>query len=107
MSDNLRRYRAIRDALTQLSLSRLNHRLPRGQTHPEVMERTVEFHHEIADALLPQAEPVFDPATALDTTLDMLDPQPALGERLIRSVLLLGQLPTAGFLGRHADLPIG
>src|SRR5215216_1898187 len=30
-----------------LSLSRLNHRLPRVQTHPEVMQGTAEFHHQI------------------------------------------------------------
>ena len=40
------------------------------------MQGTAEFHHEIADALLPQADPVFDDATALDTAVDMLDPQP-------------------------------
>jgi hypothetical protein len=31
-------------------------------------------HHEIADALLPQPDPVFDDAPALDATVDMLDP---------------------------------
>ena len=36
-----------------LSLSRLNHWLPRGQAHPEVVQGTAEFHHQIADALLP------------------------------------------------------
>jgi len=58
----------------QLSLSRLNHRLPRGHTNPEVVQGTAKFHHEIADALLPQADPIFDDATALHTTVDMLDP---------------------------------
>jgi len=58
----------------QLSLSRLNHWLPRREAHPKVMERTAEFHHEIADALLPEADPVFDDATALDTAVHMLDP---------------------------------
>jgi len=38
------------------------------------MQGTAEFHHDIADALLPQADPVFDDATALHTTVDMLDP---------------------------------
>ena len=33
----------------RLSLSRLNHRLPRGQAHPEVVQGTTEFHHQIAD----------------------------------------------------------
>src|SRR5205823_4358855 len=41
-----------------LSLSRLNHGLPRRETHPEVVQGTAQFHHEIADALLPQADPV-------------------------------------------------
>jgi len=38
------------------------------------MERTAAFHHESADALLPEADPVFDEATALDTAVDLLDP---------------------------------
>jgi hypothetical protein len=32
-------------SLDDLSLSRLNHRLPRGQAHPEVVQGTAEFHH--------------------------------------------------------------
>jgi predicted ATPase len=66
-----------------LSLSRLNHRLPRGQAHPEVVEGAAEFHHEITDARLPQADAVFDNATALHAAVDMLDPQPPLVERLV------------------------
>jgi len=31
--------------IVELSLSRLNHGLPRGQTHPEVVQGTAEFHH--------------------------------------------------------------
>ena len=69
--------------MLHLSLSRLNHRLPWGQAHPEVVQGTAEFHHEITDALLPQADPVFDDATTLDTAVDMLDPQPTLVERLV------------------------
>src|SRR6266571_9217646 len=61
------RHQELDERRKQLSLSRLNHWLPRGQTHTEVMERTTDFHHEIADALLPQADPVFDDATAFDT----------------------------------------
>jgi hypothetical protein len=55
-------------AFLQLSLSRLNHRLLWDQAHPEVVEGAAEFHHEITDASLPQAEAVFDNAAALDTT---------------------------------------
>src|SRR6266487_6654883 len=86
-----------------MSLSRLNHRLPRGQAHPEVVEGAAEFHHEIPDASLPQADAVFDNAAALDTTVHMLDPQPPLVEHLVGQVLLQGELRTAGLLRRHED----
>ncbi len=56
------------------------------------MQGTAEFHHQIADALLPQADAVFHDATALDTAVDMLDPQPALVERLVGQLLLQRQL---------------
>jgi hypothetical protein len=36
-----------------LSLSRLNHWLPGTQAHPEVMQGTTEFHHQIADTFFP------------------------------------------------------
>ena len=71
-----------------LSLSRLNHWLPRGQAYPEVMQGTADFHHQIADALLPQADSVFDDATALHTAVDVLDPQPTRVQGLIGQLLL-------------------
>ena len=86
-----------------LSLSRLNHRLPRGQTHPEIMQGTAEFHHQITNSLLPQADAVFHDATPLDTAVDVLDPEPPLVECLVGPLLLQGQLPTAGLLRRHQD----
>ena len=52
------------------------------------MQCTAEFRHQIAYGLLPEADPVFDTATALDTAIDMLNPQPALVQRLVRHVLL-------------------
>src|SRR5712692_484148 len=93
--------------MVQLSSSRLNHRLPGSEAHPEVVQGTTYFHHQIADALLPQADPVFDDTTALDTAVDMFDPQPALGERLIRCLLLQRQLLAAWFLDWHEDLHLG
>jgi hypothetical protein len=90
-----------------LSLSRLNHWLPWGQTHPKVMQCTAEFHDQIADARLPQAEPIFDNATALDATVDMLDPQPAVVEPLIRPLLLHCQLLATRGLCWHEDLHVG
>ena len=68
------------------------------------MEGAAEFHHEITDASPPQAEPVFDNAAALDTTVDMLDPQPPLVESLVGPLLLQGQLLTAWLLRRHENL---
>src|SRR5712692_2007313 len=91
----------------KLSLSRLNHWLPRGQTDSEVMQGTAEFHHEIADTVLPQSDPVFDDAAALDAAVDMLDPQPTVVQGLVGQFLLQRQLLAAGFLGRHEDLDLG
>ena len=75
------------DPETQLSLSRLNYRLPGGEAHPEIVQGTAEFHHQIADAFLPQADPIFDDAATLDTTVDMLNPQPTLVQRLVHPLL--------------------
>ena len=80
----------------ELSLSRLNHRLPRGQAHPEVVQGTAEFHDQITDTLLPEADPVFHNATALHTAVDMLDPQPTLVERLVRPLWRQRELLAAG-----------
>ncbi len=90
-----------------VSLSRLNHRLPRGQAHPEVMQGTAEFHHEIADTGLPQADPVFDDTTALDAAVDMLDPQPTVVQGLVGQLLLPWQFLATWFLGRHEDRHLG
>src|SRR5712692_3103818 len=90
--------------IERLSLSRLNHWLPRGQTHPEVVQGTAEFHHQIADAFFPEADAVFDNATTLDTAVDMLDPQPTLVQGLVRPLLLQCELLAPGFLGGHEDL---
>jgi len=89
-----------------LSLSRLNHWLPRAQAHPEVVEGTTQFHHEITHALLPQADPIFHNATTLDAAVDMLDPQPPLVERLVDPLLLQGQLRTTWLLRRHENLDL-
>src|SRR5206468_1183563 len=90
--------------LDYLSLSRLNHGQPGVQAHPEIVQGTAELHHEIADALLPQPDPVFHNATTLHTAVDMLNPQSAVVERLVGQLLLQGQLPTAWLLRRHEDL---
>ena len=68
------------------------------------MQGTTEFHHEIADAVLPQPDAVFHHAAALDATVDMLDPQPTVMQGLVRHVLLPRELLAAWLLGRHEDL---
>jgi hypothetical protein len=82
--------------LLLLSLSRLNHGQPGVQAYPEVVQGTAEFHHEITDARLPQTDPVFDDATALDTAVDVLNAQPTVVQRLVGSVLLPRKLLAAG-----------
>jgi hypothetical protein len=96
-----------RGEMVQMSLSRLNHWLPGCETHSEVMQGTTEFHHEIADALLPQPDPVFHDAAALDAAVDMLDPQPTVVQGLVGQLLFQGEVLAAGFLGRHEDLDLG
>src|SRR4029450_2170743 len=90
-----------------LSLSRLNHWLPRVQAHPEVMQGTADLHHHIADALLPEADAIFHNATALHATVDMLNPQPTLVQRLVRPLLRRREILTTWLLGRHEDLHLG
>jgi hypothetical protein len=57
-----------------VSLSRLNHRLPRGEVHSEVVQDATDLHHQIADTLLPQADPVFDDTAPFDIAIAMLNP---------------------------------
>jgi len=85
----------------QLSLSRLSHRLPGCEAHPEVVEGTTDFHHDIADVLLPQAAPVFDDTTALHAPVDMLNPQPMVVQALVGGCLLHRQFLVTGLLGGH------
>jgi hypothetical protein len=91
----------------ELRVSRFNHWLPGGEAYLEVVQGTTEFHHEITDTLLPQAEPVFDDAAALDTTVGMLDLQSTLVQCLVRQVLLPGERLAAWLLGRHEALHLG
>ena len=59
-----------------------------GADEPGMREGTAEVPHPIAAAHLPEAAAVLDAATALDTALDMVDPQPTLVELLVSHVLL-------------------
>jgi hypothetical protein len=57
------------------------------------VQSAADFHHQIADTLLPQAKPVFDDTTTLDTAVDMLDAQPAVVQGLVGQLLLPCRLP--------------
>src|SRR5438309_10655566 len=95
------------DAHMPLSLSRLNHRLPGYETYPEVVQGAAEFHAQITDALLPQAEPVFDDTTTLPTAVDRLDAPPAVVRGLVGQCLLQRQRIASWVLRRHAELHLG
>jgi hypothetical protein len=51
-------------------------------------EGPADVPHQISGAHLLEAAAVFDAATALNTALDMVAPQPTLVQRLVRPVLL-------------------
>jgi hypothetical protein len=71
------------------------------------VQRTAEFHHQITEALLAQADAVFHDATALDTAVDVLDPSSAMVQSLVCQLLLQGELLAIGFLRWHQDLHVG
>src|SRR6266852_4821332 len=81
------------------ALQSSNHGLPRGQTHPEMMQDAADCHHQSADTLLPQADPVFDHTTALHTAVDRLDPETAVVQGLVGPVLRQRQLLAAWLFG--------
>ena len=81
-----------------MSLSRLNHWLPGGHAYSEVMQGTADFPSDITNALLPQADPVFDEATTLDIAVDMLDPQSTIVEHLVGFALAHAEQPSLDHL---------
>jgi len=89
-----------------LSLSDLNHWLPRIQAHPEVVQAPQISITRSRDALLPQADPVFHNAAALDTTVDVSIRSRRWWSAWLPAVLQ-GQLRTAGLLRRHEDRTSG
>ncbi len=88
-----------------LSVSCSNHGLPRGQAYPEMMQSTADVHHQSADTLLPQADPVFDHVTALHTAVDMLDPETAVVQGLVISTW--GSVKARKPRSCHNRLPVG
>jgi hypothetical protein len=60
----------------------------KGAAEPGMMEGIAAVPPQIADAHLLEVAAVFDDATALNPTMDMVAPQPTLVERLVHHVLL-------------------
>src|SRR5215831_16492656 len=97
-------YYVCRCGCIQKSSFRLNHRLPWDETHPKVMQRTANFHHQIADARLPEAAGVVDDTTALDAAIDVLDTYATARDAPIGGFLGLRESPAPRLLGGHDDL---
>jgi hypothetical protein len=70
------------------------------------MQRTANFHDQIANACLPQAAGIVDDAAALDTAVDMLDAYAATRDAPIRGFLRACELPPSRLAGRHDDLDL-
>jgi hypothetical protein len=68
------------------------------------VQGTAAFHHQIADALFPQADPVFDEAAALDAPVDRRDPPPTVMQGLVGQLLVQGEVLATGLLGRGMRL---
>jgi hypothetical protein len=88
------------------SSSRLNHRLPWGETDPKIMQRTADFHDQIAHAHLPQAVRLVHNATALHAAVDVLDADAPTGDAPIGRFLRAREGPAARLLGRHDHLDL-
>jgi hypothetical protein len=70
------------------------------------MQRTADFHDQIADARLPQAAGIVDDAAALDTAVDMLDAHAATRDAPIRGFLRAREGAASRLAGRHDDLDL-
>jgi hypothetical protein len=68
------------------------------------MQRTADFHDQIAHARLPQAAGVVDDAAALHTAVDMLDAHPATRDAPIRGFLRAREGAASRLPRRHDDL---
>src|SRR5882724_2036697 len=76
------------------------------EADPKVMQRTADFHKQIADARLPQAADVVDDAAPLDAAVDVLDAHTSAGNAPIRGFLRARAGPAPRLLGRHDHLDL-
>jgi hypothetical protein len=70
------------------------------------MQRTADFHNEVANACLPQTAGIVDDATALDTAVDVLDAYTATRDTPIGSFLGTREGKASRLPGRHDDLDL-
>jgi hypothetical protein len=70
------------------------------------MQRTADFHDQIADACLPQAASIVDNATALDAAVDMLDAHAPTCDAPIRGFLRTREGTASRLPGWHDDLDL-
>ena len=70
------------------------------------MQRTADFHDEIADACLPEAAGVMDDATALQTAVHVLDAYTPAGKASIRGLLRACEGTPPRLLGRYDHLDL-
>src|SRR5215510_10342998 len=70
------------------------------------MQRTADFHDQIADTGFPEAVGVVDDATTLDAAVDMLDAHPPAGYTPIPGFLHPCESPAARLLRWHEDLDL-
>jgi hypothetical protein len=68
------------------------------------MQRTADFHDQIAGTCLPEAADIVDDAAALDAAVDVLDAHAPTGDAPIRDLLRACELPSSRLPGRHDDL---
>jgi hypothetical protein len=70
------------------------------------MQRTANFHYQIADARLPEAVGVVDDTTALDAAVDVLDTHATARDTPIGGFLCPCESPAPRLLGGHDDLNV-
>jgi hypothetical protein len=71
------------------------------------MQRTTDFHNEIAESHLPLAVGVMDDATALHTAVYVLNAYTLAGNALIGGFLCTGEGSPLRLLGWYDDLDLG
>ena len=71
------------------------------------MQRTADFHDQIADPRLSQAADIMDDAAALDAAVDVFDTHASAGDAPIRRFLQAREGPASWLPRRHDDLDLG